>query len=51
MEIHMRNQSYLMMLGDTYEVQQVIQKHNYPIKPIEWYDQPFLMQAIAAKYD
>lgn len=34
----MRAMSYLMQLGDGLRVRKIIQKHNYPIKPLAWYN-------------
>jgi len=44
----MRNQSYACMLGKTKEVDDLIIKHNWSIEPVNWYDQPALIQSHAA---
>lgn len=40
--LKMRAMSYLMMIGDSNRVRQIITNKNFPIKPIPWYDTPLL---------
>jgi hypothetical protein len=46
-----RAMSYLMQLGDIPSVRRIIEKHNYPIKPVAWYAYNTLLEATAVRYN
>jgi hypothetical protein len=49
--LHARSMSYCMTLGDIPQVQRVINKWNYPITPLKWYEPALLGKAVAAKWE
>nr|QDW65431.1 polyprotein [Rhizoctonia solani endornavirus 4] len=49
--VTMRAMSYCMMLGNLKPVQELIRKHNWPIKPSRWYDYQALSNGLAMKYN
>lgn len=48
--LNMRAMSYLMMLGNTENTQEIIEIKNYPIKPVSWYNTTYIEQAMCIKY-
>ncbi|AEX28369.1 unnamed protein product [Persea americana alphaendornavirus 1] len=49
--VAMRNQSYLMMIGDMPKTRDIIMKHGYVIKPVQWYGYDTMLAAVAEKYN
>jgi hypothetical protein len=51
MNLVMRKMSYCMMLGPLPQVNQLITKYSWPIKPVLWYDPAIILHSLATKYE
>jgi hypothetical protein len=49
--LKLKSMSYCMMLGNTPEVQSIIQDNKWPIQPLDWYDMTSAIKANAIRHE